>query len=1368
MYRFLSTASFNSLLMKKKSFCLILVLLIICSLYGSNNSLHFEAFDLNDKLPTGSVYRIFKDSDGYIWFGTTEGLCRFDGYELKTFRSSSINQGVLKNNEIQCIAEDKNKNIWIGMQEGINIIDKRNFQIKTYDNPFTNKDRINSILSSHDGLIWIATANNGIIRVNPETLEYVRFSNDENSNILLKSNVIINLFEDRAGRIWFTSWKNGFGYISEDRKGVIYGPMVGENNNPYRVYQKKNGEFMVCTWGDGVYNLRLKNNHEIDLTPIQTVDEDKRSIINKITYSITQDDKWGYIWLISKNGLHILQERTDGKYNVLNRDNFISPVDPIYYFDIFKEKTGTLWLGSTSDGAYKLEFKSNNIQNFPLNELTNRALNKINVNKIYQSKSGQILLFIFKVGLVNYDLKTGKTSVISIDLANKFTNNFCVLLPNNGNELWITNEGENAINIYKKKSDNDFSYIGKLSLPSVNEHKENTITQLFQDSKGNIWIGSYNGIFLRTSKGKMIYISKLKSANSFSEDSNHNILVGSDNFGVCKFTRVKSKNDTNFKEEKLELKTRDNESLNIRSIKCTQDGKVYIGTKEGCIYVVNTNNTIIEISGMYGITEESIQDFCEDISGALWITTTKKIIKYNTKTHTSIYFTYADGINMTNLNHGALLLTKEGSLIIGGNNGICTLNTKGTMNNGNAIKNHVYITDIYVENKSVFTTQLDEMYDSNTNRLTAKYKDNNIRIDFSTLNNTSLTKIQYAYKLLGINNDWIYTGNDNRNVNYTNLSAGHYTFMVKSSDENGNWSDDITRMEIVILPPIYKTWWAYLLYTLLLGLIGFISLKILFDRVKLKSDLKISFIEKEKSEELNQIKLKYFTNISHELLTPLTIIMLQIESLQNKFKSETTTFETMKENVTRLKRLIKQILVFRKTESGNMKLCVVQNDVIAFVKSVCETNFKPLIIEKQIDFRIDIEYEHYMAYFDPDKLDKIIYNLMSNAFKFTSEHGSIAVKISFKPHKEVTLLRLSVADNGSGISDEDLPHIFKRFYISNSSDKSQSHGIGLSLTQELISLHKGTIQVKSQVNEGSVFTIEIPISKNAYTEEELTVEDQSIYNESFLNEINDNENSNKNMDDQKLCILIVEDNHELNSMIVKRFSESYTVYSAENGIEALNILKDKDINLIISDVMMPEMDGLTLCKVIKNDLNTSHISFLMLTAKNSTEDRIDCYNAGADAYISKPFEMAVLYSRVRNLIAKRKQKIERFQQNHDINISEMEYSSLDELFLKEAISVVEKNIEDEYFDLEKFAACMTTSKSTVYRKIKSLTDLSPVEFIRNIKLKHAIVMLENNIGNISEVAYAVGFVNPKSFSRIFKAEFGLTPSEYLKQKNTTI
>jgi signal transduction histidine kinase/DNA-binding response OmpR family regulator len=913
--------------------------------------------------------------------------------------------------------------------------------------------------------------------------------------------------------------------------------------------------------------------------------------------------------------------------------------------------------------------------------------------------------------------------------------------------------------------------VQQISLTNASSPTENTITCFFEDSKKNIWIGTNHGLYLKPVNSPVKLVSlKIHFINTVVEDSDNRIWIGTEKEGVFVCDRKLKGNQSSYTLSKVNLNISSDKSFSVQSICSNKNGDVYIGTKEGHLYFYDKyKQTASDISGLYGITDVGIMDILEDNYGILWISTIKKIIRFNPLTHVATYYSVADGILISSFFKDSRIKLKSGQILFGGNNGICLFNPSAQTTVTKTTGRQVALTDIHIQNKSIFDDELNTHFNAAKNRLTLKYTENNLGIEFSALDFSSASKIQYAYMLSGIENDWNYIGNNRRFVNYANLPFGKYKFMVKASDENGLWSNEITSLEVVILAPLYRTWWAYLIYLIVLGGIAYFVSKTLVNRIRMRNELKISRIEKEKSEELAQIKLRYFTNISHELLTPLTIIMLLIENLQKKNSGDPTQIEMMKANVIRLKRLIQQILVFRKTESGNMKLKIRQNDIIAFVNNICQSNFQPLINEKEIHFSINAEHESYNAYFDPDKLDKILYNLLSNAFKHTPKGGEISVKMSFVPRNEETILRLSVSDSGEGISDEDLPHIFKRFYISRSSDQSQSHGIGLALTSDLLQIHKGNIEVKSQLGDGAIFTIEIPVSINAFTADELTEEEvPQPVNPLEIPEITpleDIEKPEENTETQKaFTVLVVEDNPELNNLIVSNFSEKYKVLSAENGLQALEIIRNNEIDLVISDVMMPEMDGLSLCKIIKNDIETSQISVLMLTAKNSSEDRIECYNAGADSYIAKPFELSVLEARTKNLINKRLQKSENFRKNQEINISSMEYGSIDEQFLKQAVKKVEEKLSDEKFDFDQFALDMATSKSTLHRKLKSLTGLSPVEFIRNIRLKHSVQMLANNMGNISDVAFAVGFNDPKYFSRCFKIEFGQTPREYQESK----
>lgn len=1325
----------------------------------------FQRFHLNDKLPSNSVGRILSDSEGYMWFGTKDGLCRYDGYDIKVFRSSALTPGKLSNNEIQCIAEDKKQQLWVGTLEGIVIVDKKNYAITKFTHPLTDRERINSILVDQKGCVWIGTSNFGVLKHNPETGKTEQFSDDKNAKFRLSGKNVNYIYEDKSGRIWISMWKDGLCFFNKDNSKLVHVDKIGFSNNPFRVFEDREGDFWICTWGDGVFKLKFNNNIP-QVLPLQVAAKSKGKL-NEIVYGITQDNVDGRLWLVTFSGLTVLNKEPDGTVTLNSGGGMLDEISTQLFHEIYKDRRGNLWLGTVGDGLYKLEFNRLPIQNFSLSEIK-KALNIPSyVTRFCETPDKNVFISINRIGVFSFNPATGAVKRPENQIARRLNSIYAITYIKHLNQIWIANEGDDIVYVFKNNN-TELEFIQSFTLNNSKVSQENTISEIYEDSKSNIWIGTVDGLYLKMpgQPVKQLY-TMFRNIISITEDVKGNLWVGTGKEGVFR-TQLKNKADgSDYVFTNIALKINDYTSYGIQSISTTKNAEVYIGTREGCLFLYDyKNNSAKDISALYGITEEGIMDIVTDDLGVLWISTIKRIIRYNPQTHAATYYSNADGLLVNSFFKNSFIKLRSGAILFGGNNGISVFDPKNQPATNKSEQARVVITDILIQNKSIFANELNLNYNAGKNEIRLKNAENNLSIEFSALDYVAANKIQYAYKLSGVDKDWNYVGNNRRFVNYANLPSGSYTFMVKANDENGYWNDQVTTLKVKILPPLYLSWWAYLLYFAVIALIVNITYRNLSNRIRLSNELKISKIEKDKSEELAQIKLRYFTNISHELLTPLTIIMLQIESIQQKVKGELFQMDIMRDNVVRLKRLIQQILVFRKTESGNMKLKIQKDDIVAFVNNICQSNFRPLVNEKKVNFSINIEKESFWAYFDPDKLDKAIYNVLSNAFKYTPANGDISVKMSFVDRAGITYTRLSVSDSGKGIAEEDLPNIFKRFYISKSADQSQSHGIGLALTSDLLQLHKGSIEVQSQYGEGSVFTIEIPVSANVYTEEELSDEraPEEITMFDDLSEIvlDANESSIENLDEETkdFTILVVEDNKELNNLILQSFSEKFHVLSAENGIQALELLKANEVDLIISDVMMPGMDGLTLCKLIKNEVDTSHINVLMLTAKNTAEDRIDCYNAGADAYIAKPFEMSVLKARVKNLISRRIKKTEDFKSNQEINITSMEYRSIDELFLKQAVQKVEDKIADDTFDFDQFALDMATSKSTLHRKLKSLTGLSPGEFIRSVRLKHAVQMLNKNVGNISEIAFAVGFNDPKYFSRCFKIEFGMTPKEF--------
>lgn len=724
-----------------------------------------------------------------------------------------------------------------------------------------------------------------------------------------------------------------------------------------------------------------------------------------------------------------------------------------------------------------------------------------------------------------------------------------------------------------------------------------------------------------------------------------------------------------------------------------------------------------------------------------------------------------DDVMVNSFMPNSYLKTRSGKILYGGNKGISVFTPYEHLSD-NPRRIRSMVADVKIDGVSSLLEKDNQRFNLRSQTISFDAGDKNIEIDFSSLNYAFPDKIKYAYKMEGVDDDWVYVRGDRQFAFYNQLPKGKRTFYLKTTDTNGLWSNYIAEIQVSKEPAFYETWWAYMFYVVLVILSLYLFYRRMKRRLQLRHELRIAQIDREKSEELVQTKLRYFTNISHDLLTPLTIITCLIDDAEMTNGSRISQLSMIRSNVNKLRRLLQQILDFRKVESGNMKLSVSKSDIVSFIDDVCKVNFAPLIRKKSQTFIFSTEDKHLIAYFDRDKIDKIVSNLLSNACKYTSEGGEIKLIMKSYQEAEHTHLRIQVVDTGEGIAPGDLENIFKRFYTAHKGDESESNGIGLSLTKDLVELHHGTIEVESELTKGSTFTIYFPIDKDSYQENEL-ITGETLVNDKKAAMIFEHEDLEKpgvvedvQVNDNHL--LLVEDNEELLYLMEKILSRQYHVLVAKNGLEALDIIKDNEIDIIISDVMMPEMDGLELCRNIKSNLETSHIPVILLTAKNTAEDRIECYNAGADGYISKPFELKILEARINNFIIYKKSKQEEFRTNVEVDIDSLETSSIDKDFLDKVVSVIESNMVKGDFDVVQLADALAVSKSTLYRKMKIATGLSPIEFIRNIRLKYGSQLLKNKSMSIAEVAYECGFSNPKYFATCFKEDFGVTPKEYQK------
>ena len=883
-------------------------------------------------------------------------------------------------------------------------------------------------------------------------------------------------------------------------------------------------------------------------------------------------------------------------------------------------------------------------------------------------------------------------------------------------------------------------------------------------------MGTTKGILVKPANEKILQDAKFPFVDiiGIGEGKDGSLWISTRKQGVY---NAKISSDLTLEEKNLRnLKTHAEGVIsdNIGAICVDDNGLVWMGSQDGDVFTYDPQTNKVEnLSDMFDMLEEGIFNIITDQLGHIWISTNKRVIEYDPKNGGIMDYSTMTDVMVNSFMPNSYYKTRAGKILYGGNKGISVFTPYDHLSD-NPRRIRTMVADVKIDGVSSLLEKNNQRFNLRSQIISLNAGDKNIEIDFSSLNYAFPDKIKYAYKMDGVDDDWVYVRGDRQFAFYNQLPKGKRTFYLKTTDVNGLWSNYIAEVQVFKQPAFYETLWAYLFYIVFTILCLYFFYHRMKRRIQLRHELRIAQIDKEKSEELVQTKLRYFTNISHDLLTPLTIITCLIDDAEMTNGSRISQLTMIRSNVNKLRRLLQQILDFRKVESGNMKLSVSKSDVISFIDDVCKIHFTPLMRKKNQTFTFLTEDRHLMAYFDRDKLDKIVSNLLSNACKYTANGGDIKLIVDSYWESEYHHLRIQVVDTGEGIAPVDLENVFKRFYTINKGDESESNGIGLSLTKDLVELHHGTINVESELGKGSTFTVDLPINKDSYQEDELISEHISVngINTDLILEkeelIDSKVGEGEDMQIADVHLLLVEDNEELLFLMEKILSKHYHVLIAKDGLEALNVIKDNEIDIIISDVMMPEMDGLEFCRALKSNLETSHIPIILLTAKNTVEDRIECYNAGADGYISKPFELKILEARINNFIMHKKNKQEEFRSNVEVNIDSLEPSSIDKEFLDKVISVINSNMSEGDFDVVQLADALAVSKSSLYRKMKLATGLSPIEFIRNIRLKHGSQLLKDKSISVAEVAYECGFSNPKYFATCFKEEFGVTPKEYQK------
>lgn len=1340
---------------------------------------NFKTLKTNDGLPTNEVQKVFQDKEGFMWFATRNGLCKYDGYQITVYNSYQGRDYALKSNNVYCLADDNLGNLWVGTYNGINRFDKITGRFETIDIRNTTNKTVHCILVTRNNEVWIGL-DDGLFKYDPHEKSFTHHSLQQTGDQIISASVR-SIIEDHLGEIWIGTSHSGL-YRYSPAENIIHAyPKLNERNFAHVVYQDSRKNIWVGTWGEGLYLLdNVYDKEMFSWKTYQNNTNDPKSLLGDIVYDICEDINTNTLWIGTQNGLSILEDHISNSFINWSRSNPDNTIVTNEINSIIRDNKKNLWIGSIGSGVLftNTEQSAFNHLSVYLPEIPTGA-----IRSIFLDHDQNIWLGVGTYGIVKYNEQSDKMLfqldipefeetelATTYDFQQKETGE--ILIGTYGEGLWVYQK-DKPVEVYTKEN-----------CKFIND---NRILSIHIDQHQHCWIGTQSGLGVWLKDGSGYVFPQIEidghrletaSVTDITGDDNGRIWITTVNDGIISIDgNALNKEDLIFNNYRVE-----NEKISSNTISALCNdrlGRLWAGTESGKLYLYDKeNDSFVDKSPHFTIVGSLISSIEEDLQGNLWISTNNGLVRltFNKEDKLTRYriFTSNDGLS-DDFFIPRSSFANQGELFFGGYNGVNRFYTDNV--NVDIYPTPFYFTDIKIQNTSFH--RLDEKIAKTisnktppfADHISIPYKYNNFSVHFANLNFRNPELNRYAYRLIGHDQEWKYTGSKQNAAYYNNLSPGQYVFQLRATTQNGVWNDKIKEIQVNILPPFWRTWWSYVIYFFIFILIFYLIYRNALNRIRLKNQLLYKEFEKMKSDELNHAKLQFFTNITHELLTPLTIISATVDELKQLSPEKDNLHQTIQRNIHRLSRLLQQILEFRKAETGNLKLRVSYGNISEFVKNTSES-FYPLIKKNSIHFSFVSDPENIQGLFDPDKLDKILYNLISNAAKYVPKGGSVQVNLAYYDEQR-DQISLSVRDNGSGISKEEQQTLFKRFY----EGKYRNHnttgtGIGLSLVKDLVTLYHGTVNVESEINKGSVFSVVLPIDISFFEDSEIdNVRDKELRdfcteeaNTSDINEVSPSKETQS-----RSSILIVEDNEEILQLIQRLLKRDYQTYTATNGDEAISILKNRKIDLIISDIMMPGIDGIQLCQLIKQDIEYSHIPIILLTAKTEEKDRADAYESGADAFITKPFNLNVLHARIKNLLKRRENTAKEFKNHLIFELKDMEFTDIDKEFIQKAIDCVHRHIEDSSFDQQQFSEEMNMSKSTLYNKLKNLTGLHTSAFITNIRMKTACKIMDQNPGiRISDLAYTVGFNDPKYFSACFKKEFNMRPSEYIERFTHTV
>ena len=1324
-----------------------------------------EKFHISPQISNLQIRDICQDSLGYIWFATARGVNRYNGYEyVQLFRNASNPQASIQSNRINRLHLDRQNNLWISTSRGLSRYDMTKDRIIPYNIDKDDEYYADDISEDKQGNIWIATYNNGILKYDRKKDHLDRFPityRGEETPLYVRT-----LFIDKQNNLWI-------GYSAGSALGRYN---IDDQTSELISFPNQTAINCITNFGESqlwigtdqgiiAYSIKerkittlptsLKKQRELNYSRVNSI-----KLIDNDNYIITSTRR-AYKYCITTGEVTTL---TIGA-NENDKNNDITCA--------LKDNQGNLWLGTVEQSFYKIK-KSENIFN-NLNELNGKPV----LSNCEDTQFDRIWIGTKYDGLFLHSKKSGKTIAYTSPHLSSYKNQSPIiraLFCDSRGRIWI---GAGSSLIIGQLTPTGFTEITVSDELSV-------IAKIAEDRQGNIWVGSYSGLYCfknntTTSPHKVIENASVTAIAPLDQNEIAYAIYGTD---------VYITDADSFRQKTLNPQdSLDNEYVlnSCSDLYLAQDTILWISNyNRGVMRYNPKDSTISTYTQRKGLPSNDVLSITEDKNGHIWLATSNGLTRLDPKTGRLRNFSEADGLSNTQFFEQAILTSSEGNIYLGGNSGVDRFDPSDIKQNG--YQPSVVLEDLKIQNRSISPDEKNSPLDRNiayAHKIILKHKENSFSIDYTGIDYTYTDKLRYAYKLEGFDQEWIET-DGNKRAHFTNLPAGNYRFKVKAQNGDGEWSPEVG-IDITVKASPWLTGWAYLFYfaAIISGII--LATKIYFRKKYNKKAKELAEQQRKHEQEINRQKIEFYGNISHELRTPLTLINGNIELLAQNARTgihDMKLISILSYNSGRLLKLVNQLLDFSRMESGSTPLRVLYLDFYPILQNVINS-FRFSVQAKEIEYKIDIDPNFPMIYTDDDLLEKIITNLLSNAVKYTPRRGRIRVDVSHSASQNTSspgsaTMTISITNTCEKIEPDELERLFDRFTRLTGNDDIPGSGIGLHYTKTLISRLHGDIHAAWTESDGLTMRLTIPVGKEAFSADEIAETPSADERESVESDIESIESSSKESEEndtsaesqpitKQRTLLIVEDDPQIHTLLHEILHHEYNVLHAYDGAEGLQMIRSQMPEIVISDIRMPEMDGIALCKTIKNDPQLCHVILILLTAKNRIEERIEGYNCGADAYINKPFRADHLISIIHNQQANRDRMKAFFhsqnptsEQNDEDNDNRIpdSLSEIDRRFLEKLHQFIDKSIENPDININVIAVELGFSRTSFYRKMKGLTGLAPNDYVRNFKMKKAAkLILEGNL-SIAEISDQTGFGTQSHFSTAFKKYFGVSPKDY--------